>query len=856
MNGTCAGGTGAFIDQMAMLLAVEPEGINEMARRAQRTYTIASRCGVFAKSDVQPLLNQGAHPDDIAASILEAVVNQTIGGLAQGRRIEGNVLYLGGPLFFMPSLRKAFDGALALQGHCPENALYYVALGAALCATKEINHSEAMAMLQQHSDGLLTGSLPPLFNDHLAYETFKECHSRATVERASIEQNNQKAYLGIDAGSTTTKTILLNEQNQILHESYQMNVGNPVATVKNILEELYADYPTLHIAGAAVTGYGEQLLKEALQVDFSLVETVAHLMAAQFFQPDVDFVIDIGGQDIKCFKIRDHVIDNVFLNEACSSGCGSFLQTFASALNYSIEEFAATSFFAQNPVDLGSRCTVFMNSSVKQAQKEGATVGDISAGLAISVVKNALYKVIRTSSAKDLGKKIVVQGGTFLNDAVLRAFEQELGIEVTRPAISGLMGAFGAALYAKERSQGTSSLLSSKALQEFTHKVTTTKCHRCANTCLLTINTFNSGNSFISGNRCERPTGKNHGNPELNIYHYKFKRLTELATSVDEAVIDDLTIGLPLALNVYELLPFWHTFFSQLGFSVVIPPPSNREIYLLGQHSIPSDTICFPAKLMHGQVQYLINRGVKNIFYPNMTYNIDEQLSDNHYNCPIVAYYGEVLLNNIKELKQLNFIKTPLGLHRPKDVGRKLYPIVKALQPNLTIHAVQAALKAAYQAYEDYLSELRQQGTLIIEQAKREGKTTIVLAGRPYHVDPEVNHGIDRLINDFGIAIVSEDALPLPTKKLKVNVLNQWTYHARLYAAAEIVSRDPALELVQLVSFGCGLDAITSDETRAILEKHQRLYTQLKIDEIGNLGAVRIRIRSLLAAIEQQRRVG
>ncbi len=854
MNGTCAGGTGAFIDQMATLLGVSGDQLDELASQAERIHVIASRCGVFAKSDVQPLLNQGARRTDIAASILQAVVNQTIAGLAQGRAIDGKVVYLGGPLTFLKHLRTSFDATLGIKGICPEHSLYYVAMGAAWCATSESDVTSAIETLRAHRSDDSIPSIPPLFTDRLAYEMFKKRHALATVKRGSFTSGAQKVFIGIDAGSTTVKSVVIDEQANILQSTYQSNSGNPVPIVKDILQRLYAEHPEAVVAASAVTGYGEHIIKEAFKVDFALVETVAHFMAAHHFMPLVDFVIDIGGQDIKCFKIRNQSVDSVFLNEACSSGCGSFLQTFANALGYSVEDFAKLGLFARRPVDLGSRCTVFMNSSVKQAQKEGASIEDISAGLSISVVKNALYKVIRTASAESLGRKVVVQGGTFLNDAVLRAFEQELGIEVIRPDIAGLMGSYGAALHAMECSNGTSTLLDAKGLASFSHAVSSVTCRHCPNACRLTVNSFDHGRRFISGNRCERPTGGTQEDDSLNIYHYKLAKLGTYAPQVQDTIIDEKVVGIPMGLNMYELLPFWSTFFNEIGLKIIVSPRSNRELYLKGQNSIPSDTVCFPAKLMHGHVQHLVDAGVGTIFYPCMTYNVDEGLGDNHFNCPVVAYYPEVLDANMGSLRTVRFIKAPIGLHRAKDLPDKLLPIVQAIDSTIKAKTVRLAVTKAYGAYRDYLANLRNEGERIIGRARAVGKPIIVLAGRPYHADPEINHGIDRLINGYGVAVLSEDALNFTPGKVAVDVLNQWTYHARLYAAAKTIAAQRDMELVHLVSFGCGLDAITSDETRSLLEDQGRMYTQLKIDEIANLGSVRIRIRSLLAAIERQRK--
>ena len=626
--------------------------------------------------------------------------------------------------------------------------------------------------------------------------------------------------------------------------------NSSVPIIKQFLEELYELCPEIDIASSAVTGYGEEIIKNAFCADFGIVETVAHFTAAKSFMPQVEFVIDIGGQDIKCFKIHNGTIDNIFLNEACSSGCGSFLQTFANALGYSIEDFSKLGLLAKQPVDLGSRCTVFMNSSVKQAQKDGATIEDISAGLSISVVKNALYKVIRASSPKELGSHIVVQGGTFLNDAVLRAFEREMGVEVVRPTIAGLMGAYGAALYAKSRCKGgKSTLLDREALKTFTHEIQVVNCGLCSNNCRLTVNKFSDGRRFIGGNRCERPITKKTPDKTLDIYDYKL----ELLQSYKPKPGPRGKIGIPMGLNMYELLPFWHSFFTALGFEVVYSPVSDKKLYARGQQTIPSDTVCYPAKLMHGHVQALIDDGVQTVFYPCLSYNLDEGLGDNHYNCPVVAYYPEVISANMKDVKNITFIKDYLGIHRHKDFPVKAHEMLCKYFDGITLKEVKAAAKAAYSEYGEYFKKVRTRGETIMEQAEKEGREIIVLSGRPYHVDPEINKGIDKLITSFHCAIISEDVVSCRVKKFRTSVLNQWTYHSRLYAAAKYIAGRDDMNLVQLVSFGCGVDAITTDEVREILESEGKIYTQIKIDEITNLGAVKIRIRSLLAAIAEQR---
>ncbi|WP_440448280.1 acyl-CoA dehydratase activase [Ruminococcus sp.] len=848
MNGTCAGGTGAFIDQMATLLNVPLEELDSLAKQYEKTYTIASRCGVFAKTDIQPLLNQGARKSDIAESIFNAVVSQTVAGLAQGREIEGQVVYLGGPLTFMSELRNCFDRTLNTKGICPENSLYFVACGAALCAEKPIDFDKVIDEVKNYRGSGNFAFNPPLFKDEEDYKKFSDRHAKATVTQKELKGYKGKAYVGMDAGSTTVKGVVLNDDGELLYSKYLPSKGNPVEIIKGFLEEVYTINPEINIVSSAVTGYGEEIIKNAFDVDYGIVETIAHFTAAKYFMPDVEFIIDIGGQDIKCFKIHNGAIDNIFLNEACSSGCGSFLQTFANALGYEIADFAKLGLFAKRPVDLGSRCTVFMNSSVKQAQKDGATIEDISAGLSLSVVKNALYKVIRASSPDELGKRVVVQGGTFLNDAVLRAFEQEMGVEVVRPNIAGLMGAYGAALYSKNKSKGNgkSKLANKETLKNFVHDIKVTNCGMCSNNCRLTINSFGGGRRFIAGNRCERPITKKSQSNELNMYAVKLKMLEEYKP------VEGLRgkLGMPMALNMFEMYPFWYRFFTELKFEVFHSPFSTRKIYQRGQQTIPSDTICFPAKLVHGHIQTLIDEGAETIFYPCMSYNFDEHLGDNHYNCPVVAYYPEVINNNMKDVQKICFIKEYFGVHMPKHFPQKAYEALSKYFPDLTLNEVRKAAKLAYDEQHKYRKKVIAKGNEIIEKAEKEGKKIMVLAGRPYHIDPEINHGIDKLISSFNVAIVSEDVVSPRVEKFHTNVLNQWTYHSRLYAAAKYVTTRKDMELIQLVSFGCGVDAITTDEVREILEKEGKIYTQIKIDEITNLGAVKIRIRSLLAAID------
>ena len=851
MNGSCAGGTGAFIDQMATLLKMSPEELNQAAATAQKTYTIASRCGVFAKSDIQPLINQGAAAGDIAASIYGAVVNQTIAGLAQGRPIRGNILYLGGPLTFNSVLRQSFDKALGVQGVCPEHSLHFVALGAAFYADGEFRLSEVAGRMAEAGAGSYA-SQPPLFRDKAEYEAFHARHLKAAVPRVAFGADCGPVHIGIDAGSTTVKLAVIDGGANLLFTDYRPNLGNPLPLIREVLLGLYNAHPDLQVASVTATGYGEELVRHAFRADGGVVETVAHFTAARHFLPEVDFIIDIGGQDMKCFKIEDGAISDIFLNEACSSGCGSFLQTFAEALGYDVKEFAALGLFADKPVDLGSRCTVFMNSSVKQAQKDGASIQNISAGLSISVVKNALYKVIRASSPEELGRRIVVQGGTFYNEAVLRAFEKEMNVQVVRPDIAGLMGAFGAALHgmALAKPGQASTLLSKEELLGFTQKTQSVQCNGCTNHCQLTVNTFAGGRRLISGNRCEKPVTGKGGDEQLNLYRCK----QELLARYKPGPARRGRIGIPLCLNLYELLPFWHAFFTSLGFAVVTSPVSTRALYTAGQGSIPSDTVCFPAKLAHGHIKALSEMKLDAIFYPCMSYNLDERLGDNHYNCPVVAYYPEVLEVNCPELAGVPFISEFVGLHRPGDFKKKMPGILAKYFSGITKQEVARAADLAYAEYAAHIQRLRDKGTEIIEKARAGGKRIIVLAGRPYHVDPEVNHGIDALICRHGAAVVTEDSVAWHMQKFPTTVLNQWTYHSRLYAAAKYCTTQPDMDLVQLVSFGCGVDAITTDETREILQAGGKLYTQLKIDEITNLGAVNIRLRSLFAALDEKQR--
>ena len=860
MNGSCAGGTGAFIDQMATLLSITPDEMNYLAQSSRQTYTIASRCGVFAKSDIQPLINQGASKNDICASIFGAVVNQTVAGLAQGRPLEGKIAYLGGPLTFLSQLRASFDETLDTKGVCPENSLYYVALGAAL---SDEHASFDLGKLEKELRGY-GGSgdyraCPPLFTSQEEYERFAARHARAAVRTDNPAPDGPfEASLGIDAGSTTVKAVVTDLNGDILYTRYQSNTGDPVAIVLAVLRDFYARFPAAKLVASCATGYGEDIIRSAFTLDAGVVETVAHFTAAKRFDPQVDFIIDIGGQDIKCFKVRNGAIDKIFLTEASSSGCGSFLQTFAGALGDSVAEFAALGLYAERPVDLGSRCTVFMNSSVKQAQKDGAPVEAISAGLSISVVKNALYKVIRAASAADLGERIVVQGGTFLNDAVLRAFEQELNTEVTRPGIAGLMGAYGAALYALAHRPAESMAPTAETLERFTYTSAPVVCKGCTNACRLSVSTFAGNRRYISGNKCDKPLRKSEepqAAPLPNLFEYK----RQLLQSYRPVKGTRGTVGIPMGLNFYENLPFWHAFFTALGYEVIVSPPSTRSLYLRGQATIPSDTVCYPAKLMHGHIDALLRMGADTIFYPCMSYNFDEQLGDNHFNCPVVAYYPEVAAANIRPLRDVRFIYDYLDLSDPKRFAKKAVSVFRRSFDGLTAREIRSAADAAYAEYAAYTAQVRRKGEEALEEARRRGLPVIVLCGRPYHLDAEINHGIDELIRSMGAVVISEDALGGLLHRAETGVLNQWTYHARLYAAAEFVcarSAEQPIDLVQLVSFGCGIDAITTDEMRRILESHGKIYTQIKIDEITNLGAVRIRLRSLFSALDDTRKGG
>jgi predicted CoA-substrate-specific enzyme activase len=868
MNGTCAGGTGAFIDQMASLLQTDAQGLNELAKNYKVIYPIAARCGVFAKTDIQPLLNEGAAKEDIAVSVFQSVVNQTISGLACGKVIKGNVAFLGGPLYFLSELRKRFIETLNLtdrQVIFPENPQLFVALGAAISSKngKVISAKDLVDRLPNLSNSSADEiqTIRPLFKDENELNEFKKRHSTSVVKRAELNTFRGNCYLGIDAGSTTTKAALIDEEGNLLYSFYKGNEGSPLKSSVRILKDLYKKMPEgAHIVSSAVTGYGEDLIKAALHVDVGEVETVAHYKAAEFFQPGVDFILDIGGQDMKCLKVKDKVIDSVILNEACSSGCGSFLETFAKSLNMSVEDFAKAAETSQKPVDLGSRCTVFMNSRVKQAQKEGASVGDISAGLSYSIIKNALFKVIKMRNSKGFGEKVIVQGGTFYNDAVLRAFEIISDREVVRPDIAGLMGAFGSAIIAKERYQDgyESTLLNENELGNFTSEVSMRRCGKCANNCLLTINKFSDGKEFISGNRCERGAGLECKSKDIpDIFAYKYKRIFNYIP-LKKSEAKRGIVGIPRVLNLYENYPFWFTFFTELGFRVEISSRSSKRIYELGIETIPSESVCYPGKMVHGHIMDLVNKGIKFIFYPCIPYEKKEQeKADNNYNCPIVTSYPEVIKNNMDVLREkgINFKNPFLSLNNEPKLVKRLEEELKEF--NIPQKEISSAVAKAFKEGRKVKKDIRSKGEEVIKYLKDTGKKGIVLAGRPYHIDPEINHGIPNIITSYGMAVLTEDSVAhLGEVERPLRVVDQWVYHSRLYAAASFVAKQDNLELVQLNSFGCGLDAVTTDQTQEILNKYGKIYTVLKIDEGSNLGAVKIRIRSLKAAIDERDKCG
>lgn len=866
MNGTCAGGTGAFIDQMATLLNTDADGLNELAKGHEIIYPIASRCGVFAKTDVQPLLNEGARKEDIAASILQAVVNQTISGLACGRPIKGKVAFLGGPLFFLSELRKRFIETLNLNQEdaiVPENSQLFVAIGAALLSENDgvFKLSDIIEKLKEASTikEMDEDILEPLFKDEEEYIEFKKRHDGNRVKRGDIKTYNGECFLGIDAGSTTTKVALIDKDGNLLYSHYSSNQGSPLNSAVAALGDLYKNLSKdAYIAKAAVTGYGEQLLKNALNIDIGEVETVAHFKAANYFLDGVDFILDIGGQDMKCLTVNDGIIENIMLNEACSSGCGSFIEGFGKSLDMKIDEFANIALFSKHPVDLGSRCTVFMNSKVKQAQKEGATIGDISAGLSYSVIKNALYKVIKLKDSKDIGKKVVVQGGTFYNDAVLRAFEKITGIEAVRPDISGIMGAFGAALIAKEQyKQGEkSSILNKDEINNLSYTNEIKRCKLCTNNCLLTISKFKD-KTVVTGNRCERGAGIETSKEKLpNLFEYKYNRLFSYKP-LDEKEAVRGTVGIPRVLNMYEDYPFWFTFFNELKFKVVVSDTSTRRLYELGMETIPSDTVCYPAKIVHGHIVNLINKGVKFIFYPSIPYE-EKEFDDahNHYNCPVVTSYTEVIKNNMDILKEreVRFLNPFLPFNDKERLKKRLFEELSEF--NISQKEISDAVDKATLEHKNFKQEIRDKGKEVIEYINKNNKKAVVLAGRPYHLDKEINHGIDRLIVSQGFCVLTEDSVAhLENLEEPLRVVDQWAYHSRLYRAATFVAKQKNMELVQLTSFGCGLDAVTADQVKELLEAYGKIYTLIKIDEINNLGAVKIRIRSLKAAIEEREKL-
>lgn len=864
MNGTCAGGTGAFIDQMASLLQTDAQGLNDLAKGYKVIHPIAARCGVFAKTDIQPLLNEGAAKEDVAASIFQAVVNQTISGLACGKSIKGNVAFLGGPFYFLSELRKRFIETLNLtekQVIFPKNSQLFVAMGAAIASKKQSIVSSSLLMeklpkLQTVSSDEVE-VLKPLFKDEKELDEFKERHNKYIVKKKELTGVEGNCYLGIDAGSTTTKAALIDEEGALVYSYYGSNEGSPLKSAAKILKDLYSKLPPkAKIVNSAVTGYGEGLIKSGLIVDIGEVETVAHYKAAKFFNPGVDFILDIGGQDMKCLKIKDGVIDSIVLNEACSSGCGSFIETFAHSLNMDVRDFAESAVYAQKPVDLGSRCTVFMNSKVKQAQKEGATVGDISSGLSYSVIKNALFKVIKIRNPKDLGNQIIVQGGTFYNNAILRAFELTSEREVVRPDIAGIMGAFGASLIARERyvEEYESTLLTSDELEKFTVNIGMERCGKCANNCLLTISNFSDGRSFISGNRCERGVGIGKNNVDIpNLYDYKYKRMFNYIPLKEEEAKRG-QVGIPRVLNMYENYPFWFTFFTELGFRVELSPRSSKQVYELGIETIPSESACYPAKIVHGHITSLVKRGVKFVFYPCIPYEQKEQIeADNHYNCPMVTSYPEVIKNNMDILKEqdIKFINPFLPLDNKRRLIKRLYEELKEF--NICNSEIAQAVEKAYEEDLMVKEDIRRKGEEVLKYLKRTGNKGIVLAGRPYHIDPEINHGIPNIVTSYGMAVLTEDSIAhLGKVERPLKVVDQWVYHSRLYAAASFIATQDNLDLIQLNSFGCGLDAVTTDQVQEILNSHEKIYTVLKIDEGSNLGAVKIRIRSLKAALQER----
>ncbi|MBM4762889.1 2-hydroxyacyl-CoA dehydratase [Bacillus sp. B15-48] len=865
MNSACAGGTGAFIDQIASLLNTDAEGLNKLAISAEKIYPIASRCGVFAKTDIQPLLNEGARKEDIAASVFQAVVNQTIGGLASGRPIRGNIAFLGGPLTFLPELRKRFIQTLKLNNEqvlFSQDGHYYVAIGAALESEKNssVKADQLIQMLLKMSNSKrkqVSNRNEPLFHQSGELEAFMQRHGQSKVKKHRLSTYKGSTFLGIDAGSTTTKIVLIGEKEEVLFEFYDKNKGNPLETVREGLSSLYQSLPNdVTIERSTVTGYGEKLIQAAFQIDDGEIETVAHYTAAKKFEPDVDFIIDIGGQDMKCIKIKEGVIDRIVLNEACSAGCGSFLESFAETLGENVQEFSQLALTAQAPVDLGSRCTVFMNSKVKQVQKEGASIPDISAGLAYSVVLNALYKVIKLKSVDEMGHRIVVQGGTFLNNAVLRTFEKLTGKEVIRPDLAGLMGAYGCALLSKQKwiKEKKSSLLTGQKIHDFHVTTTHRRCGLCENNCPITINRFADKRTFISGNRCERGAGRPKIKSALpNLVEEKREKLFN-RTSLSGTDAYRGKIGLPRVLNMYENYPFWHAFFSELGYEVVLSDSTSKEMFEKGMDTIPSESVCYPAKLAHGHIINLIEKGVKKIFYPAVVYEKNEsKAQQNHFNCPVVASYSEVIRVNMESIfveNQIEYVSPFISFDEPNSLLTELGRTFD----DLSKKEMKRAVKLAKQMEADYKEWLQKRGEDVINQLKAEKTIGIVMAGHPYHIDPGINHGVSEEINRLGMAVLTEDAIShLAIDQSHVDVVNQWTFHSRLYRAAAVIKENPQLEILQVTSFGCGIDAITTDAVEEMMEENNQLYTWLKMDEVSNLGAARIRLRSLKAAIAEQR---
>ncbi len=862
MNGICAGGTGSFIDQMASLIQTDASGLNEYAKNYKAIYPIAARCGVFAKTDIQPLINEGATREDLSASIFQAVVNQTISGLACGKPIRGHVAFLGGPLHFLSELKAAFIRTLNLdEEHAitPDNSHLFAAIGSAL-NYKEETVTTLSSMIERLSGGIKmefeVARMEPLFADQAAYDAFTKRHGNSHIKTAELSSYKGNCYLGIDAGSTTTKIALVSESGDLLYSFYNNNNGSPLATAIGAIQEIYSLLPAdAHIVHSCSTGYGEALLKAALMLDEGEVETVAHYYAAAFFDPKVDCILDIGGQDMKCIKIKNQTVDSVLLNEACSSGCGSFIETFAKSLNYSVQDFAKEALFAQNPIDLGTRCTVFMNSKVKQAQKEGASVADISAGLAYSVIKNALFKVIKLSDAKDLGENIVVQGGTFYNDAVLRSFEKIAGVEATRPDIAGIMGAFGAALIARERHEEDyqTTMLTIEQINELSYTTKLARCQGCTNHCLLTINKFSDNRQYITGNRCERGLGKEKNKENIpNLFEYKNKRIFDYEPLSEEEATRG-TVGIPRVLNMYENYPFWATFFTKLGFRVVLSPQSTRKIYELGIDSIPSESECYPAKLAHGHIAWLIHQNVDFIFYPAIPYERKEfPDANNHYNCPIVTSYSENIKNNVDEITsgEVRFLNPFMAFTNEETLSKQLVSTFTAPEFGISEAEIRDAVSEGWKELAVTRMDMQKKGEEVLKYMEENGRRGIVLAGRPYHVDPEINHGIPELINSYGICVLTEDSVShLGNLERPLIVMDQWMYHTRLYSAANFVKTRDDLDMIQLNSFGCGLDAVTTDCVNDILTGSGKIYTCLKIDEVNNLGAARIRIRSLLSAL-------